>query len=88
MVVAIIGIPSCYSIEFNQLELLKDSGSIDSFESSPDNTLITLYWTYLPKGASKQLTLQRTLKYLGPTCISRASHAYLYYDDDRIVWVK
>lgn len=35
------------SVDQTQLELLKDAGSIDNFEVSADNTLITLYWTYL-----------------------------------------
>ena len=60
MAVAIISIPSCVTVELNQLELLKEGGSIDNFEISSDNTLITLYWTYLKGGESKHVAIART----------------------------
>jgi hypothetical protein len=82
MSVAIISVPSCLTVELTQLELLKEAGQIDNFEVSADNTLITLYWTYLTAGQSKQVTLARTRQYVSEVCLSRASQAYLYYDDD------
>ena len=88
MAVAIVSIPSCLSVELAQLELLKESGSIDNFEISADNTLITLYWTYLKAGSTQEVTLARTRTFAGKVCKQRASQAYLYYDDDQRVWIK
>ena len=88
MLISQISVPSCMTIEMNQLELLKESGSINNFEVSPDNTLITLYWTYLNKDETKTVSLSRVRQFAGHRCLSRASKAYLYYDDDKVLWVK
>ena len=88
MAVAIVSVPSCLTVELAQLELLKESGSINNFEISADNTLITLYWTYLKAGATQQVTLARTRTFSGTVCQERASQAYLYYDDDQKLWLK
>ena len=73
MAVAILSVPSCMSIDMNQLSILKDKGSIDQFEVSSDKTLITLYWTYLKDGAKKEVQLSRTRAFAGKTCKSRAN---------------
>ena len=73
----------------NQLEILQDRALIDNFEISSDKTLLTLYWTYLKKGEKKNVSLNLLKKYGGllSTCQSRASQAYLYYQDEDKVWI-
>lgn len=71
MAVAIISVPSCMVVEQAQLELLRDTGKIDNYQVSADNTLITLYWTYLKANQHNELVLSRSLVYGGPaaTCL-------------------
>lgn len=81
MVVAILSTSSCFEMNMNQLELLKDRGSFDNYEISPDKTLITLYWTYLKEKEKKNVQLTFVKKFGGAKaiCQRRASQAYLYY---------
>ena len=90
MVVAIISVPSCIVVDQAQLGLLRDSGSINNYEVSADNTLITLYWTYLELSESKSVVLNRVVMFGGSDgiCLERASQAFLYYADDQDLWVK
>jgi hypothetical protein len=90
MVVATVSVPSCMVVEQAQLELLKDSGKVDQYEVSADNTLITFYWTYLKEAEQKKIAVSRIVKFGGQdaTCLARASKAFLYYDDDNEIWVK
>jgi len=69
--------------------LLKESGDIDNYEVSADNTLITVYFTYLKENETKTFTLDRTVTFGGEDseCLSRASQAFLYYNDEQDVWV-
>lgn len=74
-----------------QLELLKEKGSIDNYELSADKTTVTLYWTYLKEGESKEVDLTFVKKFAsssGGVCQRRASMAYLYYQDEDKVWIK
>ena len=88
MVVTILSVPSCMTVEQAQLEILKDSGEIDNYEVSADNSLITVYWTYLKETEFKTFTIDRTVIYGGEdsNCVSRASQAFLYYNDEQDVW--
>ena len=72
------------------MELLKNSGAVNNYEVSADSTSITLYWTYLKLDETKSVQLSRVLAYGGDgaVCLSRASRAFLYYDDESDVWVK
>jgi len=88
MLVSILSVPACMSVEQAQLELLKDSGSVNNYEVSADSTLITLYWTYLKEGEQKKVTISRVKTFAGEICNSRASQTFLYYADDKDVWVK
>lgn len=90
MAVAIISVPSCMVVEQAQLELLRDTGKIDNYQVSADNSLITLYWTYLKANQHNELVLSRSLVFGGPgaTCLQRPSQAYLYYNDSNIVWTQ
>jgi len=47
MLISRISVSSCYDIDMNQLEILKERAMIDNFEISADKTQLTLYWTYL-----------------------------------------
>lgn len=89
MLVAVLSVPSCMVVEQEQLELLKESGDIDNYEVSADNTLITVYFTYLKENETKTFTLDRTVTFGGEDseCLSRASQAFLYYNDEQDVWV-
>lgn len=81
---------SCYDIDMNQLEILKDRAKIDNFELSADKTLLTLYWTYIKQDEKKEVLLTFVKKYGGDQdslCSARASQAYLYYQDEDRVWV-
>ena len=74
----------------NQLEILKSRALIDNFELSADKTSITLYWTYLKKGETKSVDLSFIKKFGGTSgeiCQTRASQAYLYYQDEDKVWI-
>jgi len=58
MVVAMVSTSSCYDIDMDHLEMLKDRFKvIDNFEISPDKNMITLYWTYLKEKETKTVDL-------------------------------
>lgn len=88
MSLASLSIPSCMTIELSQLELLKNKGDIDNYEFSADNTILTLYWTYLGELEEKKITLSRVVSYRSSLCQGRASRAFLYYDNDKEAWVE
>lgn len=82
MTIAILSTTACTDIDMNQLGLLKDMGSIDNYEISADKTTVTLYWTYLSEGESKEVDLTFVKKFgtsSDGVCQRRASQAYLYY---------
>ena len=81
MLVAVLSVPSCMLVEQAQLEVLKEQGEVDNYEISADNTLITVYWTYLKVAETKTLSLTRVVSFTGSVCLSRASQAFLYYND-------
>lgn len=90
MLISRISMSSCYDIDMNQLEILKDQAKIDNFELSADKTLLTLYWTYIKQDEKKEVSLTFVKKYGGGSdsvCQARASQAYLYYQDEERVWV-
>ena len=90
MSIAILSISSCFDVDMNQLELLQEQGKIDFFEISADKTVITFYWRYLKVAETKTVSINRVKKFGGSNsvCNERASSAYLYYQDDKIVWIK
>ena len=45
MVVAVVSVPSCYKLDVNQFELLKQKKAFNSYEIASDLTSYTLYWT-------------------------------------------
>merc|ERR1712146_237645 len=47
MSVVQLAIPSCMSIDFNQLEILTEDQTVNSFELSPHNDWLYLYFIYL-----------------------------------------
>ena len=82
MTIAVLSTTACTDIDMNQLGLLKEKGSIDNYELSADKTTVTLYWTYLKEGESKEVDLIFVKKFassLDGVCQRRASQAYLYY---------
>ena len=81
MVVSVLNIPSCLSVEQAQLELLKESKAVDNYEVSSDGSSITLYWTYLKNNEIKRVTLSRMVQFAGK-CQSLPSSAFLYYADE------
>jgi hypothetical protein len=84
MVVAQLSVPSCMDVQLAQLELLKNNGDFDNYEISSDNTLVTLYWTYLKKDEIKNVSISRVVTYKGRICQERANRAWLYYDDENV----
>lgn len=88
MALAQLSIPSCMSVEMSQLELLKSKGDVNNFEFSSDGTLLTLYWTYMKQPETKKVQIARVVSFTGDTCQERAQRAFLYYDNDNIVWVQ
>ena len=65
MVTVELSVPSCLTVEQAQLELLKETGAVDNYETSPDGTSITLYFTYLKRNETKGLTLSRMISFGG-----------------------
>jgi hypothetical protein len=65
MLISRLSISSCYDIDMNQLEILKDRAKIDNFEISSDKTLLTLYWTYMNKDETKEVLLDLVKKFGG-----------------------
>ncbi|CDW78538.1 a-macroglobulin complement component [Stylonychia lemnae] len=93
MVVAIISVPSCMRLDFNQFELLKQKKRFDSFEISSDMSQYTLYWTGIKPfnhqtGEGKiELDILLVRQYQAIKCQQRASVAYLYYDIENKIWI-
>ena len=46
-------IPSCMSVDFEQLEIMVEDGMVNSFELAPNNEWLYLYFTYLKATESK-----------------------------------
>ena len=88
MHVAVLSIPSCMTVEQSQLEMLKDQGAVNNYEFSADNSLLTLYWTYLKANEEKNVSISRVVTNTGTNCIERASRAWNYYDDANTVWLE
>lgn len=65
MLISRISVSSCYDIDMNQLEILKERAMIDNFEISADKTQLTLYWTYLKEEEQKKVSLNLLKKYGG-----------------------
>lgn len=63
MLISRLSVSSCYDIDMNQLEILKDRALIDNFEISSDKTMITLYWTYMNKNEVKNVSLNLAKKF-------------------------
>lgn len=74
------------AVDFNQLEIMVENETVNSFELSPNNDWVYLYFTYLKKGEIKDLTLTLVRKFEGE-CKQQKSVAFLYYDEETRVVV-
>jgi hypothetical protein len=81
-----LAIPSCMSVDFNQLEILKEDEKVNSFELTPSNDWLYLYFTYLQAGAAKDVTVTLVRQFEGQ-CKQQKTLAYLYYDEEARVLV-
>ena len=74
------------AVDFNQLEIMVGNETVNSFELSPNNDWVYLYFTYLKKGETKDVTLTLVRKFEGE-CKQQKSVAFLYYDEETRVVV-
>jgi hypothetical protein len=74
------------AVDFNQLEIMVENETVNSFELSPNNDWVYLYFTYLKKGETKDVTLTLVRKFEGE-CKQQKSVAFLYYDEETRVVV-
>jgi len=52
---------------------------------------VVLYWTYLPEGKTEFVSLNLVKQFAdsaSSVCQQKASAGYLFYQDDKKVWVK
>lgn len=61
---------------------------MDHFEVAADNTIVTLYWTYLKEAETKEVSVNKVAKFGGSSCTERPSQAYLFYSEEDQVWVQ
>ena len=76
--------PSCYQIDLQHLELLKDLGEISQYELKDD--MLKLYIDELKPGEDKRISIQRGIKFKGQ-CHQKPSVIYSYFDQENKVWV-
>lgn len=81
-----LAIPSCMSVDFNQLEIMREDGRVNSFELAPSNDRLYLYFTYLPMGATNDVAVTLVRQFEGQ-CKQQKTLAYLYYDEEARVLV-
>ncbi len=84
MVVAIIGLPAGLEPIAEQLETLRERGTVDFYETRKREVI--LYWRAMAPNAEVAIELDLAAaipgEFTGP-----ASRAYLYYDDEAKTWI-
>jgi len=63
MTVAIVRIPSCLEINFDQLEFIKRNGLADNYEVRNFNTEVVIYWRDFPPEGTKTVRLDFVQRY-------------------------
>ena len=86
MTVAIIRVPSCLDILYDNLELLKRNKQVDYYEIRNQNTEITLYWRAMRPAETKTINIDLIQRFNGQ-CLQKPHTAYLYYNNDAPIWI-
>ena len=81
----VLGIPSGLTIDHKQLKELMEDGLFDYFEIF-ENRLI-IYYNYMSALGGKEIVLDLKAEIAGHY-IAPPSSAYLYYDEDNVIWKK
>jgi hypothetical protein len=83
MTLARIGIPAGLSVQTWQLDELRDRGTVDFYETGPDEVIVYLRGLAPSEVRTVPIDLLATVpgEYVAP-----ASRAYLYYADDQVAW--
>ena len=83
MTLARIGIPAGLSVQTWQLDELRDRGTVDFYETGPDEVIVYLRGLAPNEVRTVPIDLLATVpgEYVAP-----ASRAYLSYADDQVAW--
>ena len=85
MTVAVVRLPAAFSINFNDLERLKQEGKVSSFELL-DSDLI-LYWRGIRGNEEKEININAIVAF-GGVFVGRPSCVYEYYNPANVAWLK
>jgi hypothetical protein len=83
MLVAVLFWPSCFDVDFEQIDNLKRQGYFDFFEMDKEQHKLAIYWTNYRK---IEFSLLRTKVFEAWYCYDKNDYAYFYYMSDEVIW--
>ena len=83
MFIVIVFWPSCFDVDFEQVDNLKKQGYFDFYEMDREKHKLAIYWT---KFKEIKFSLIRTKVFDAWFCYEKNDMAYFYYQSDEMIW--